>query len=165
MPLSQACSEGSLFRACMVWGDVSQGRLSEVEQVLPFIRFPMMTQQELLVSKGLVTCNNLVCFQQVPCEHTVFCCKHSCCRQHGLDSDIWATASTLMSSRFCWSKGSKSSWQQPKTCCPNVMVQSTHSCCRRPYLQENSPAVQFARQLPVVRLKPLHLPHSQRPVA
>ena len=114
----------------MVWGDISQGRLSEVEQVLPFIRFPMMTQQELLVSTGLATCNKLVCFQQVACYHTVFLCEHSCCRQHASE---WTRLLHLGNSchfvvrRFRWSNCSKSCWQQRESCCPTVTVQSVHS--------------------------------------
>ncbi len=48
--LLQACSEGSLFRACMTWADDTDRDCDEVEQLLPFIRFPLMTQQELQVT-------------------------------------------------------------------------------------------------------------------
>ena len=46
----QACSEASLFKACVTWGDVPGRDISEVEQLLPLIRFPLMTQQELQAS-------------------------------------------------------------------------------------------------------------------
>ena len=45
----QACSEGSLFGACMIWAEQSDKKIDEVEQLLPLIRFPLMTQQELQV--------------------------------------------------------------------------------------------------------------------
>lgn len=45
----QACSEGSLFGACMIWAGESDKRIDEAEQLLPLIRFPLMTQQELQV--------------------------------------------------------------------------------------------------------------------
>ena len=45
----QACSEGSLFGACMIWAEESDKKIEEVEQLLPLIRFPLMTQQELQV--------------------------------------------------------------------------------------------------------------------
>ncbi|DBB07891.1 TPA: hypothetical protein ACH3X3_009285 [Trebouxia sp. C0006] len=44
-----ACSEGSLFGACMIWVEESDSKIDEVEQLLPLIRFPLMTQQELQV--------------------------------------------------------------------------------------------------------------------
>lgn len=45
----QACSEGSLFGACMIWAGESDKKIDDVEQLLPLIRFPLMTQQELQV--------------------------------------------------------------------------------------------------------------------
>ncbi|KAL3139743.1 hypothetical protein ABBQ38_004048 [Trebouxia sp. C0009 RCD-2024] len=42
-----ACSEGSLFAACMTWAQQPARNFDEVEQLLPLIRFPLMTQQEL----------------------------------------------------------------------------------------------------------------------
>lgn len=53
----QACSEGSLFTACMAWADQPDRCFDEVEQLLPLIRFPLMTHQELQVSQPcLVLC-------------------------------------------------------------------------------------------------------------
>ena len=52
MILLQACSEGSLFGACMIWVEESDSKIDEVEQLLPLIRFPLMTQQELQVHQS-----------------------------------------------------------------------------------------------------------------
>jgi len=52
MTLLQACSEGSLFGACMIWVEESDSKIDEVEQLLPLIRFPLMTQQELQVHQS-----------------------------------------------------------------------------------------------------------------
>ena len=46
----QACSEGSLFAACMTWAQQPDRNFDEVEQLLPLIRYPLMTHQELQVS-------------------------------------------------------------------------------------------------------------------
>ena len=43
----QACSEYTLFQACTVWGEEAGRTLQQVEQLLPLIRFPLMTWQEL----------------------------------------------------------------------------------------------------------------------
>ena len=45
----QACSELSLFEACMTWAEQSGRSMQEVEHLLPLIRYPFMTQQELQV--------------------------------------------------------------------------------------------------------------------
>ncbi len=50
--LLQACSEGSLFGACMIWVEEFDSKINEVEQLLPLIRFPLMTQQELQVHQS-----------------------------------------------------------------------------------------------------------------
>ena len=54
----QACSEGSLFGACMIWAEESDKKIEEVEQLLPLIRFPLMTQQELQVYNYSCTSTN-----------------------------------------------------------------------------------------------------------
>ena len=60
--LLQACSEGSLFGACMIWVDESDSKVDEVEQLLPLIRFPLMTQQELQVHQcSCPVTNHLSC--------------------------------------------------------------------------------------------------------
>ena len=49
----QACSELSLFQACMIWAEAPGRSMQEVEQLLPLIRYPFMTQQELQVGAAL----------------------------------------------------------------------------------------------------------------
>ena len=49
----QGCSELSLFQACMIWAEAPGRSMQEVEQLLPLIRYPFMTQQELQVGAAL----------------------------------------------------------------------------------------------------------------
>lgn len=60
----QACSEYTLFQACTVWGEEAGRTLQQVEQLLPLIRFPLMTWQELQARlshlAGRRSCSNLM---------------------------------------------------------------------------------------------------------
>ena len=69
----QACSEGSLFRACMTWAEGVGRNFDEVEQLLPLIRFPLMTQQELQVitlhsKQSLSLRKTALMMQRLPCS-------------------------------------------------------------------------------------------------
>lgn len=69
----QACSEGSLFRACMTWAEGVGRNFDEVEQLLPLIRFPLMTQQELQVitlhsKQSLSLRKTALMVQRLPCS-------------------------------------------------------------------------------------------------